>query len=478
MTASASDRRRAGPAALICLALLTGGWSGDAGTAQPEVPAAPRPNIVLIVADDLDESLLEYMPAVRDRLTTHGVRFENSFVSQPLCGPSRASILTGLYPHNHRVTENNAYQGFRASGLERSSLAPRLQRAGYRTGLIGKYQNNYPAGDDAYVPPGWSDWEALLLDQAAGYYDYSLNVNGRVVRYGKGASDYQTDVLAQRAVAFVERGEATDAQPFFLYIAVAPPHAPAIPAPRHVSAYPNATAPRPPSFNETDLGDKPSWLRSRPLLDAGDIEIIDRRYKRRLRSLLALDELVERLFEALERAGELDDTYVFFTSDNGLLQGQHRFVEDKDLPYEEAIRVPLLARGPGLARSESRAQFVLNIDLAPTFAEIAGAAAGRDVDGRSLLPLLSSPPQADGWREDVLLERASTAGAPAYVGLRTAEHVYVRYETTKGVEEELYDLRRDPYQLEALDVRRHGELVARLSRRLSALSTCRGASCR
>jgi N-acetylglucosamine-6-sulfatase len=461
------------------LALIAGCCVGASLTAQP-VPAErdTRPNIVLIVADDMEVPLLAHMPRVQDRLVSQGVRFESSFVSQPLCGPSRASILTGLYSHNHRVIENVSYAAFRASGLENTSLAPWLQGAGYRTALIGKYQNDYPAGDDTHVPPGWTDWEALLLDRPAGYYGYSINDNGKLVAYGRAPEHYQTDVLGQRAVAFVERAESNDAQPFFLYLSVAPPHAPPIAAPRHESAFPGATAPRPPSFNEADVGDKPAWVARLPLLDASDVERLDRRYGRRLRTLLALDELVERLFDALERTGELANTYVFFTSDNGLLQGQHRFFEDKDVPYEEAIRVPLVVRGPDVPRGQARDEMVLNIDLAPTFAELAGATPGHAVDGRSLLPLLGSSLRPAGWREDILLERPAAIGVPAYFGLRNAEHTYVQYDQEDGVEEELYDLRRDPYQLQSLDVRQQADLVSRLSARLARLKSCSGAGCR
>jgi arylsulfatase A-like enzyme len=440
--------------------------------------AQARPNLVLVVLDDLDTGALVGLPRVEQRLAREGLTFTHHFVSNPLCCPSRASLLTGLYTHNHGVRSNALPEGgfgrFRAAGHEAASLAAWLHAAGYRTGLMGKYLNDYPHGaDPTYVPPGWDDWHAVLEDREADNFGYWVNDNGRVTR----PAQYQTDFLSARALAFIDAAARRPAQPFFLYIAPAAPHAPSTPAPRHVSLFATARAPRTASFNEADVSDKPTWLQEQPLLDARQLRRVDRFYRRRLQTLAAVDEAMEQLFARLEGRGLLANTFVFFTSDNGYLQGQHRFPSGKNAPYEESVRVPLLVRGPGVAAGARRAHLVANLDCAPTLLELAGLAVPTTLDGRSFAGLLSAAaPQPESWRQALLLERQRSGDPfpiPAWRGVRTLNEAYFEYESG---ERETYDLRRDPEQLDGR-MRLGAERMRALAARLDALGRCRGRDC-
>jgi arylsulfatase A-like enzyme len=468
---------------LLPLVLLSGACGEADSPTGSSRPRPSRPNIVFVLADDLDSDLLRFAPRIEELIGREGRSFRNAFVSLPLCAPSRASILTGQYAHNTGIAQNLSYRRFRRNGYENANVAVWLRNAGYRTGLVGKYLNDYPGGDpdldQRYVPPGWDAWVGLLTDRPAGVHDYSINLDGEVHFFGRDPSEYRTDVMATFAEEFVRRSEASDAQPFFLFLAASHPHLPATPPPRYEASYPGVVAPRAPSFNEPDMSDKPTWLRAQPPLTTADVERLDRRFRRRAQSMLALSDMVERVMRALERHGELEDTYLFFSSDNGHMMGQHRFPENKDAAYDESIRVPLLVRGPGIAPGTTSDHMTVNVDFAPTFLEIAGQPVPDALDGRSLMPLFgAAPPAESAWRQQVLLEHGSSGGVPAYVGLRTKHHLYVEYDLGEVGEPELYDLRSDPFQVEALDPRAHPELVGPLSARLAVLAECRGVACR
>lgn len=446
---------------------------------SPSPGSAARPNIVFVVLDDLDSEALRVMPHTLRRVGEPGATFRQSFVAVPLCCPARTSILTGQYAHNHGVLSNvgaaGGFERFQARGIEKASLAPWLKAAGYRTQLAGKYMNHYPAGArPAYVPPGWDDWHAILEDRGAGNRDYWMNENGKLVK----PAEYQTEKLAAVVEAFVR--DSAGQAPFFVYLAPGAPHMPAEPSPRHLDLFAGEKAPRTPAFDEEDVSDKPAWLRRADALNDGDTRRIDRFYRRRLQTLVAADEMVERVFQALEQTGQLERTWVFFTSDNGFLQGQHRFPQGKNAPYEESIRVPLLVRGPGLPPGRVLDHLVSQVDYAPTWLELAGAPVPASVDGRSLLPLLgAAPPVAPAeWRQDLLVEHWETGDPfpiPDFFLLREPQRVYVEYVTG---ETEWYDLQADPDQLQS----RHAQLPEaerkRLSERLKLLKNCRGSGCR
>src|SRR3954453_8400656 len=378
---------------LLCSVVgLIAGCSADAtaqegtgATTRPGVKSTAQPNIIFILTDDLDYASAYRFPSINSLLREQGAGFENDFVSYSLCCPSRATILTGLYAHNHDVRGNTppdgGFQKFYSEGLEKDTIAVRLQQSGYKTALFGKYLNNFPGGAvrATYVPPGWDEWYGKLDEQKL--YDYRINENGQVVRYDNNTEDFYTDVLSGQVVDFIRR-EAADSKPFFMYVAPTAPHMPADPAERHKNAFADEKVPHTPSFDEEDLSDKPSWFKNEPSLFAhpiisGTIRGIEEllsthNYRKRLGSMLAVDDMVASLVQELKDVGKLDNTFIFFTSDNGWLQGEHHIAAGKVLPYEESVRVPLFVRGPGVPAGSKVDKLVLNTDFASTFADLAG----------------------------------------------------------------------------------------------------------
>ncbi|MEX2274652.1 MAG: sulfatase [Actinomycetota bacterium] len=426
-----------------------------------ELPVSP-PNVVLVVMDDLRHEALtpQTMPTVHSEIYDKGIGFSNAFVVNPLCCPSRATILTGKYSHTTGVYSNGgAFGGFSAFD-DSSTIATWLHDAGYRTALIGKYLNQY---EGPYVPPGWDRWLAF---QRADYFNYSLVDDGVLTAFGDAEQDYATDVLAAQAASFI-RG--TDAeQSLFLTFTPYAPHGPATPAPRHATAFSDLTDWRPPSYNEDRIADKPAYIRARSRLRGATRAAMDEFRRNQHRSLLAADEGVDRILTALEDTGRLSNTLVVFLSDNGILWGEHRW-DRKVVPYEESIRVPMAIRyDPITAADTVQDRFVLNVDLAPTIAEVAGTAAP-GVEGSSLVPLLAGTDPT--WREEFLIEHAAfgivNKEVPAYCAIRDPRYLYSVYETG---ELELYDLHRDPSELRNVVNRsRYADEVDSLHQRLVQL---------
>jgi len=459
-------------------------------------PAVKRPNIVFVLTDDLDWSLVQYMPHV-ERLEARGTTFTNYFVTDSLCCPSRASTFTGRYPHNTGVYTNGGADGgfslFQRRGEEANTFATRLQDRGYRTALMGKYLNGYSPlalvdGRPRYVPQGWGNWDVA---GKAGYeeFDYSLNENGKVVHYGSSPRAYLTDVLARRGAAFVDRASAVG-KPFFLEIATFAPHSPVVPAPRDVSDFPGLRAPRTPDFNEADVSDKPPWLSSHPLLTPEQIAKLDAQYRRRAQAVQAVDDLIAKLEQRLKRDGVANNTYIFFSSDNGLHLGNHRLTAGKMTAFETDIHVPLVVTGPGVGAGRKVAQVTENVDLYPTFVRLGLAGSSPLVDGQSLVPFLRGNP-APGWRDAALIEHhgpdfgaaagpdaapVSSGNPPSYEALRLPHAIYVEYADG---EREYYDLQSDPYELRNIYATLSPDRVQALHSRLVALESCHGAaSCR
>jgi N-acetylglucosamine-6-sulfatase len=423
-------------------------------------------------ADDLAT-----MPATRELLVEAGTVFEQCFASAPSCAPSRASILRGQYPHNHGVLRGSekhwGFSLFRELGNETSNIATWLHDAGYRTGLIGKYLNNYPSGAAPnYIPPGWDEWIGVTN---GGYDDFELNEDGTLVAYRMSDHPYQTDVLSAKVADFISRTAGSD-DPFFLYVAPRAPHAPASPAPRHQGKFAVAPVPRPPSFDKPGVN-KPSYVNAEPPLDVKAVAKVDETYRTRNETLLGLDDLIAALVAALDAAGILETTYIILTSDNGYHLGEHRIVAAKGTAYEEAVRVPLVIRGPDVPSGRTSALASV-IDLAPTFAGWANAETPAFVDGRSLSPILHGDPAV--WRHALLIQLYRdhpdiVEGPPAFKALRGDSFVYVEYDD--GFRE-LYDLTVDPYELDNLAGTADPALVQTLSERLAVLATCAGAECR
>lgn len=466
--------------------------------------AEAKPNIVFILADDLDTEIFSKEERMQVMLGDQGATFRNHFVSLSLCCPSRVATLRGQYAHNTGVYTNTAPDGgfgrAFSDGLEQSTVATWLQAAGYRTGLIGKYLNGYP--DDApiarkfrYIPPGWDYWVSPNRGDPYYEYLYALNENGTTVGYGNAPNDYLTDVLTVHATNFIRESANQPGKPFFLYLTPYAPHAPATPPPRYEQKFRHRRVPHTVSFNESDVSDKPDWIQAMPSLSQTDIREMNRLYRRRRRCMLAVEDLVGNVLATLRATGQLDNTYVFFASDNGFHMGQHRLPSGKNTAFEEDIRVPLVVRGPGVPAGLLVDEMTANVDYAPTFAAIAGVTPPSFVDGRSLLPLLSGK-KPGAWRKALLLEhkqgvvpdrgRASslleppdphdlqtalTGEAPDFSGLRTADlFTYVEYVTG---EHELYDLGKDPAQLTNV----YNDSAPKLKTKLSAwLSVLRGAA--
>jgi arylsulfatase A-like enzyme len=448
-----------------------------------------RPNIVVIETDDQTVDSLRFMPNVDRYFTKQGVTFDDSFASFPLCCPSRATFLTGQYAHNHGVLGNapplGGYQGMNHA----NTLPSWLESAGYYTAFVGKYLNGYGDEDNrTEVPPGWTDWRAAVRKPGTGtlsYLGFLLNENGELVEYEPTQQNYLTDVFTRKAVGAIQRGSASG-QPFFLWLAHFAPHAglpvedddvrapganlSSVPAARHHGAFAEEALPRPPSFDERDVSDKPRTIRSRARFSLAQKHAVEHEYRQRLESLLAVDEGVEQVIDALRSAGELANTVIVFTSDNGFLHGEHRVLPDrgKSLPYEPSARVPLIIRGPDLPKGRHVRDLVVNADLAPTFAALAQTAPGRVVDGRSLLPLMRDP-LADFGR-DILFE------SDKYTAIRTDRYVYVAYRRR---DRELYDLKVDPFQLRSRHAdAKYRDIRTELLRRLNVLGTCFGDECR
>jgi arylsulfatase A-like enzyme/uncharacterized metal-binding protein len=495
---------------------LAGGRAVDRGAARPGAAAATAPNIVMILTDDEDVQLgsVDYMPNVKKLLAAQGVAFSNMYVPLSLCCPSRTTILRGQYPHNSGVLTNNlpdgGFEKAFANNLESATMATLLHGAGYRTVLLGKYLNGYPDTAPAnYIPPGWDEWYSPYAGNPYSEYNYTMNENGTLKTYGATPADYLTDVIHAKAVDFIKR--VPTAQPLFVYFATYAPHSPYTPAPRHATLFPDIKAPRPPTFNEPDTTDKPDYIKTRPLLTQAQIDNIDAAYRNRLRALQAVDEAIGDLVATLSSTGRLSNTYIVFTADNGYHMGEHRLLPGKYTPYETDLHVPLVVRGPGVVPGVVRTQYVGNLDLAPTFADFAGAAPLPFFDGRSFKSLLgASPPSA--WRRAFLLEEfnqgqtpiidpddknplsklgvreppdpqeieeAVIPPIPSYYGFQTPDYKYVEYLTATGdiKEKELY-VSWDPYERTNIAPKVNQNFSDALEAYVLTLSTCKTDGCR
>lgn len=475
--------------ALIVLALLSGCTMNNLFNTSP--------NVIFILTDDLDMTLMPYLPQTNQLIGAQGATFESHFITTPICCPSRTSILRGQYAHNTDIMENSpGFARFFKLKEEENTVNVWLRNEGYRTALFGKYLNNYPvnAGRE-YVPPGWDDWAAFLANQDDGdfFYNYTLNENGRLVEYGNAPEDYSTDVIRDKSLTFIDASVKADS-PFFLFVSVYAPHGPATAAPRYEGLYTDLNYPQKPSFNEADISDKPQIIQTLSQTgDEFDEDDADNAFRMRAASLQSVDELVADLVRKLEETGQLQNTYIIFTSDNGFHLGEHRLPSGKGTPYEEDIRVPLLIRGPGIAPGTTVTHMTANMDFAPTIAEMTHSSVPDFVDGRSFLPWLRG--EDVQWRDGLLIEFgyidedavAQALADPetdnllvgveggAFRAIRGGDYVYVEY--VNG-EKEFYDLLNDPYQLENLAGRLSEETLGLLKARLAALKYCAAAECR
>ncbi len=456
-------------------------------------PQPLRPNIIFILTDDQRWDTTDathslagepVMPRALSELADQGVQFTDAFLTTPVCCPSRASILAGQYAHRTGVYKNSGNNGGADDFNEAATVATWLQSAGYRTSLIGKYLNGYNAlwttGEPPHVPPGWTEWRGM---KSVKFFDYVMvepdGLGGYVENaYGSAESDYSTDVLREKAKAFINESVALG-QPFFLYLAFKAPHLPQIPAPRHDLLFQTLVPWRPPSYNELDVSDKPTWVQNTPLLDAAAQADIDQIRIDQLEMLQAVDEAIGGsttygivgIMEYLRNLGIAEDTMVIYLSDNGWQWGEHR-MRAKNKPYEESIGSPMFVYYPKLAplpRTETR--FALNIDIAPTLAVLAGTAATIVQDGQSLVQVIDGTQPT--WRTDFLTE--GWPGARPWATVREAQWKYTELPVTPGdpdtaFETELYDLVNDPYEeVNVVGDPQHAARIAAMAARLRQL---------
>lgn len=481
-----------------------------------------RPNIIVILTDDMDLSLIPYLEKTNKYIAQKGATFLNYFVTSPLCCPSRVSLLRGQYPHNTQILSNSPPDGgflsFLESRNETETLAVWLNRAGYDTALLGKYLNGYPQSDNRiYIPVGWADWQVFdrqnpSQNDEGNYLNYPMNENGKIIYYGGADDDYSTDVLKNKTISLINQNKITDI-PFFILVSVYAPHGPSIPAARHMNSFINLVYPKNPSFNEVDISDKPIYIRSLAL-SGDEVEYIeaDQLYRKRVQTIQAVDDLIEEVVTTLEKNGQLDSTYIFFTSDNGFHIGEHHLPPGKGTPYEEDIHVPLIIRGPGIRPGITITQLVANIDIAPTILEMAHIDSVGFIDGRSMIPLLMpQPSQSLNWRKGLLIGMGSmdslimsNAQKTSLLDLRIEEPVIefsyliqdhqfvqvseeafygIRTETFKYVEHksgelEYYDLLKDPYELSNVSSTIGPEITIALHNWLEQFSKCASDICR
>ncbi|XP_046335749.2 N-acetylglucosamine-6-sulfatase-like [Haliotis rufescens] len=479
--------------------------------------SAQTPNIVFILTDDLDTEIGGMTPLEKTKrlIGDNGITFLNMFVTTPICCPSRASIFTGKYQHNHRTLNNTVDGGCSNTAWqqteEHKAFPFHLQTQGYDTFFAGKYLNQYgmdTVGGVGHVPPGWSSWVGLVGNSV--YYNYTLSVNGTAETHGHDyTSDYLTDVIHKRAKEFL--GDKTnDSSPFFMMLSTPACHDPWEPAPQYESNFPDIQAPRFGSFNTHGKGKH--WLIQQAItpMDNDTIAFVDDVYRRRWRTLLSVDDMVEDLVNTLEAKGLLANTFIFFSSDNGYHTGQFSMPTDKRLLYEFDVRVPLLVRGPGVAAGSKNEENVLNIDFGPTFVELAGGHVPDTMDGKSLASVLhNTRDDSVPFRTEFLTEyqgetntnifscsqweNQGMAYCPVWAHCVCEDswnNTYTCIRRSDGEQnmkfcqfadsesfEEMYDLSRDHYELMNI-AKSHPEERSQLLDAMSRLVACNGASCR
>lgn len=499
---------------------------------MPAVSSAAT-NIVVVMVDDLSKEVYDrlldgdWLPNLKSEIVDEGLSFQNSFVTNSQCCPSRATFLTGQYSHNHGILSNIGphpakggidwpkwFSTSEEPGKNQSTIATWLQDAGYFTGYVGKYLNGYGlsapesvSDPQTYIPPGWSEWYGLIDPTTYKVYNYKINENGIVHNYGDAETDYQTDVLAEKAIGFIQDASENE-KPFFLVVSPLAPHLEVInpiefltgndlrdglavtvrPAKRHEhlidGVLENMELPDihfKQSFNEADVSDKPACPREPPPTEVSvsfephcvadapelrpdpDLPNLNHQYKSILAATLPVDDLIGKIVDELNNINQLSNTVIIFTSDNGYMFGEHRMV-GKELAYEESIRIPLVVKGPGINQQDISSKIVLNNDLAPTIADFANVTPPYATDGVSFLPLLTDPEDTDWHRRFFLVERWFLPSlfkfeSPTYFALRriyeNQDYIYIasyadQSDLSSRTHSEFYDLNTDPSQINSL----------------------------
>lgn len=406
-----------------------------------------RPNFLIILTDDQRADTMQFMPRTKARIFDEGVTFEHAYITTPLCGPSRRSVLTGMYAHTHG-TFDNAEENF-----DDETFIDHLADSGYFTGLVGKYANTWKG-----EPRPEFDYWVSFKNGESRYTNPRLNVNGEWLRH---QGEYITDVFGRYAIDFIETASGKN-KPFCLFFAPNAPHEPSTPAEQDASS--TLEMPElPPSYNEADVSDKPNWLANAPLLNDVDAQNLEGFKRDQILTLISLDRVIDAILDRLAEKGLLDTTAVFFLSDNGKLWGEHRWTT-KNSVYEEVTRVPFALRYPPLTMSiPVEERVIANIDIAPTLYDLANISMPERVDGESLTGLFETSDIP--WREGILIE--GWPGRGDYSAYHTGNYVYVE---TVGDKSEFYDLKNDPYQLNnMIDAPEYQELIEHMRTKLERL---------
>jgi N-acetylglucosamine-6-sulfatase len=493
-------------AAVLSLTLVARGERSQA--------ASSKPNVILFVTDDQTARDMLALPRTQLLIGGSGTTFSRAYVSFPLCCPSRITVQTGQHAHNHKILGNTppagGYELFKPR--EGNSLPVWLQSAGYRTVHIGKMPNGF-GSDPTHVPPGWGPYPLKgefygFAGPGSAYTGFTLDENGVPTTYAQ--DQYQTDVYAQKAVkAIDDHATLFPNDPLYMQVQFFAPHDPNTAAVRHQGYFAFQPFPKDRSYDEKDVRDKPGWVRHIKRFGGGLRSKITTRYRGRLESLLAVDEAINSIMNALLAKGMLLNTYVIFTSDNGFMQGQHRLHQGKFAPYEPSAQVPLMIRGPAIAPGGVSETLVSNVDLTATILDITDAVPGLVQDGRSFLPYASDPSlestrpilletgppgaiaevaSASGGSRKAKISRyvknldldataqiARAVTAPRYRAIRTDRYLLVKYGDGGR---ELYDTQRDPLQINSVyKDKRYVDVRKFLIKRLAALQPCIGTGC-
>jgi N-acetylglucosamine-6-sulfatase len=499
-----------GVACLASLALLARG--------EPSHAASSKPNIIMFTTDDQTVRDLAAMPKTDALIAAQGANFLHAYVSMSLCCPSRITVQTGEYAHNHHVMGNTPPQGGYSVFNDKNALPVWLQQAGYRTIHIGKMPNGFGTDtNETYVPPGWGPFNGgsgrgefyAFIKPPSAYTDFALDENGVLKQYT--ADDYQTTVYGDLAVDRIDQHFTNHSNdPLYMQVQFFAPHDPATPETKYQNAFATTPLPIDASFNEKNVKDKPGWIRKISRFGPGLIAKIQTRYQHRLETLLSVDDQIQRIVNELSAKGQLANTYLIFTSDNGFMQGQHRLHQGKFAPYEPSIQVPLLISGPGIPPGAQPRALVWNGDITATILKMADAQPGLPQDGRSLLPYArdpslrsfrpilietgppgstnepGTPVSAASKRvhfstyvknldQDHTAQIARAIVAPRYRAIRTGRYLLVKYSDGSR---ELYDLKRDPLELRSMyKDSRYFPVRKYLLKKLKALVLCQGADC-
>ncbi len=428
----------------------------------------PRPNVLIILTDDEPLAASAYMPKLQERVVSKGLSFSRAYITTPVCGPSRATMFSGRYAHSHGIADHDRHASrVKDSGLMRDTYATRLQDAGYRTGLFGKFTNGYGSQCPRWVPPGFSRWFARTRPTGGGCYE--INEDGNI----KESCRNWGVLTAETAESFIRNSQKMGV-PWLCVASLESPHAPYTPTEKHAHDFDGVPLPWTPSFDEADVSDKPAWMQEQPRLSDAEKADLRRTYEGQLEELQDVDDAIVRFDIALEETGQAENTVVVYLTDNGYLLGEHRLAS-KGVVYEPAVRTPLYVRGPGIPVG-SRDALVANVDLAATVCSLAGEPAPAESEGRSLVGLFGG--EDVPWREALLLEWPASdwLSGSSWAAVRTASRVYVEHDTG---EVELYDMDVDPYQMVSLhDDPDRAEELKSLSAKLEGMRNASGESLR